>query len=80
MIDAAELTIRDYLDQLASSGAKIDKSVSLLMCELLTTSYDAASCEGAPDESPELCDIETSITFTKHALDWAYQQATKGLT
>jgi hypothetical protein len=78
MIEDTGLTIREYLNQRESSGAKMDKSVSTQMCELLTTSFDSGSCEGAA-EPQEMCGIDTSLTFTRQALDWAYRQSTKSL-
>lgn len=76
MIEDAGLTIKDYLSKLGGTAEKNDKALSMQMCELLTTSFDSGSCEGAA-EPVEMCDVETSLTFRKQALDWAYRQSTK---
>lgn len=76
MIEDDGLTIREYLAQQSSSGTVPDPAVSSMMCELLTTSFDSGSCEGAA-QPVEMCSVETSMTFTRHALDWAYQESLK---
>lgn len=76
MIKDDGLTIREYLSQQGSSGTTSDPSVSSAMCELLTTSFDFGSCEGAA-QPVDMCSVETSMTFDRHALDWAYQESLK---
>jgi len=73
MNDTTELTIRDYLNRVHSADLKSDESLTLRMCQLLSTSFDTGTCEGAAESFDE-CDIETSLTYRKSTLDWAFQQ------
>lgn len=72
MTDSTELTIREYLHKVHESDLQKDQSLIARMCRLLSTDFDSATCEG-PAESFDECDVETSMTFRKSTLDWAYE-------
>ncbi len=74
MIEAPELTIKEYLSEVTPSDQSYDPSLRARMCELLTPSLDSGTCDGTAIETVDMCDIETSKTYTRSALDWAYQQ------
>ncbi len=78
MIDTPEFTIKNYLSQVADAPKPVDQSISKRMCILLTTSFDGGSCD-EPAEETNLCEVETSMTFSKHDLDWAYRQVTQSM-
>lgn len=72
MTDSTELTIRDYLHKLHESALQNDQSLTLRMCRFLSMDFDSATCEG-PAESFDECDVDTSVTYRKSTLDWAYE-------
>lgn len=69
-----DMTIRDYLREM-TPGATVNASVRARMCELLTQRFNAVDCEGDLENTSKICDVETSTTYDKAALDWAFQQA-----
>ena len=74
MIEAPELTIEEYLSEVTPTGQAFDSSLRARMCELLTPSLDSGTCDETEIEMVDMCDIGTSTTYTRSALDWAYQQ------